>query len=339
MGSVRSQETTYLALDELAADLRLARRLPPALACRYHALPVAEDGGRITVAMADPADAKARAAVMTALGPESCLVRGDARTIDALLREIWSNEACCPLALLLCRLPSKEADRVREYAQALGGLLGAQVRCENSTGEPGTPPSEALDLDYDLVLLGRPDRALVYRLLSASGPGAGQSRPSGLPFGVLVAQEPRWPLRQILLVVQAERGQESAVDWVVRLAHASGSAVTALGIVPPVPAMYGGRGRLDQGLPALLSSRTALGSRMRQVARSLVTWEIEGVLRLRQGLPEWQIRQEMIAGDYDLIALSTTPQQPVVRRVKGDLVGPLLRWADRPVLVASEPTV
>ena len=56
MGGTSQRKTAYLTLDELTADRELARRLPPDLAWRYHALPLAEDNGRVTVAMADPDD-------------------------------------------------------------------------------------------------------------------------------------------------------------------------------------------------------------------------------------------------------------------------------------------
>jgi hypothetical protein len=93
VGGIGLHKTAYLALDERPADPKLARRLPPDLAWRYHALPLAEDNGRIRVVMADPEDAEAREAVVAALGPESCLVKGSALAIDARLAEIWGDEA------------------------------------------------------------------------------------------------------------------------------------------------------------------------------------------------------------------------------------------------------
>ena len=51
----------------LAAKPLVARRLPAELARRFHALPIAEDNGRITVAMADPDDVVARQAIASAL--------------------------------------------------------------------------------------------------------------------------------------------------------------------------------------------------------------------------------------------------------------------------------
>ena len=50
----------HLRLDDLMVNLKLARRLPAKLAFRHHALPVAQEKGHITVAMANPDDEMAR---------------------------------------------------------------------------------------------------------------------------------------------------------------------------------------------------------------------------------------------------------------------------------------
>lgn len=92
MGETAPQKTAYLTIDELAVDPTIARRLPPDLAWRCHALPLAEDNGRITVAMADPDNAEAREAVVAVLGPRSCVVKGSALAIDERLAEIWGGK-------------------------------------------------------------------------------------------------------------------------------------------------------------------------------------------------------------------------------------------------------
>jgi len=86
---VKKQVLHYLELNRLEPNLQLARLLPPDLALRYHALPVAKDGERITVAMADPNDVKAREAVLTTLGKSTCIVQADVNAIDGLLEDLW----------------------------------------------------------------------------------------------------------------------------------------------------------------------------------------------------------------------------------------------------------
>jgi nucleotide-binding universal stress UspA family protein len=331
-----TSKTGYLALDKVAANPRLARRLPAELAQRFHALPLAEDNGRITVAMANPHDGEARDAVMTALGPASCVVQADPGTIDTLLSQIWGHNVACQPELLVCSFPNPVADEVQTYAQSLAVLLGARV-CQLTTAER----PEALVLgraEQDLFVFGRGDHPLIPRLLSQQAQPSSQSRPGGVPLSVLIAQEPRWPLQHLLLVVQGRDGDDAALDWALRLGRAASSTVTVLAVVPPAPAMYDQRERLGYSLPALLSSDSLLGRQLRRICRRLVDWEVEGALRLRQGVPEHQIRREVIEGDYDLVVVAAGRQARWRRCLEGDLIGSLLRWAGRPLLVARPAT-
>ena len=104
---------TYLSIDELQADPKLARLLPREVAYRFHALPVAEQGGRITVVMANPEDGEALSAIAGVLGREPCVVQGDAQTIDASLARVWSQVLRTSLTLLVCRAEGPAGDRLR----------------------------------------------------------------------------------------------------------------------------------------------------------------------------------------------------------------------------------
>jgi nucleotide-binding universal stress UspA family protein len=321
-------------LDNLAVNPRLARRLAPTLACRYHALPVAEANGQVTVAMANPDDALARETVTNALGAPSYVVGGDPLAIDTLLAEVWPELFRRSLRLLVCAHACPNADEVLTFARALGGLLDAHLSylepLEGSDTGCEALARATVGGAYDLAIWGEAER-----LLSAPAYGEAAER---VPAARLMARQPRWPLKRLLMVVQGKDVDEVTVDWVVRLARPSGAAVTALAVVPPLPAMYGGCARMQQGLDALLTTDTALGRQMRRVARWLVDWEVEGTLRLRQGAPDQQIRREITTGDYDLIAVAARPRDRWRRWLLGDGVAPLLRWADRPVLIAQPKT-
>jgi nucleotide-binding universal stress UspA family protein len=326
--------TRYLALDRLVANPRLARRLPPELAWRFHALPVAEHEGRITVAMANPDDPEAREAVATSLGPASCMVQADPFAIDALLAEVWGRWTSRSLGVSVCAFPAPVADEVLAYAQALSDLLGVRLTPLSTVGEMQALDTRTGGDAHDLLIFEDPAHPVLERLL-AQPSGA---RKADLPEAVLIARQPRWPLKRILLVLWGAETDNAAVDWVLRLARASASVVTVLAVVPPVPAMYERRASMDQSLPVLLSAQTPLGRQMRQAARQLVEWEIEGTLRLRQGPPDQQIRRELAEKDYSLIGLAAQPGRRWQRWLEGDLVRALLQWADQPVLVARPRT-
>ena len=338
VGGIGPHKTAYLTLDELTADPTLARRLPPDLAWRCHALPLAEDNGRITVAMADPDDAEAREAVVAALGPKSCVVKGPALAIDAQLTEIWGHQAHSRLRLQVCAWPDTLSGELWDYAQSLGVLLGARLGCMSTAEEVDALTKEGGRAHCDLAILGNHGRPLIRALLSRSVPDDGLPYQQRMvPFAVLVAQRPRWPLERILLVICGDRADNSAVEWALSLAQPSAALVTAVAVVPPVPVMYHGLSRMEQGVAELLATDTPLGRQMHQVARRLAECHVDSILRLRQGAPDQQICREVVEGDYDLIVMATSPCRWWLRQLKGDPVCSLLSWVDRPLLLV-EPT-
>ncbi|MBN1658536.1 MAG: universal stress protein [Anaerolineae bacterium] len=327
----------YLALDDVAEDPQVARRLPPELAWRLHALPVAEDNGQLTVAMANPDDPGARDAVVAALGPVACVVRADPDVIDSHLARIWGESATRPLDLIACCFPQPMTDEVWTYAEAVGNLLGARLsradtqdKLEAMLGEHG--PAQA-----DVVLFGDARHPSISDCLARAA-ATEQAEAQPAPAALWVAPQPRWPLHRILLVMGGTVADQAAVDWVVRVARPGISTVTILTIVPPAPAMYGQRGRMDQGLPALLTSASPLGQQMRDAAHRLVECQIEATLRLRAGPPQWQVCHEIVKGDHDLVVLAVERPHRWLRWIEGEMIGPLLNRIDRPFLITAATT-
>ncbi len=326
----------YLTLDNLTTDTRLARRLPRDLACRLHAIPVAEDGGRITVAMADPDDVEAQNAVATVLGTVPYVVKSDQAAIDALLTELWSEES--PLRLLAYTPSHSTGDDLAEAAQLMGELLGARVSLLETKEDTGPALDSVVDLvsrqRYDLVICGRSCQPLIDRLFL--GP-ANSRTASRIPTSLLMVQGFHWPFKRILMVVGQDSVEtnEVALFWAERLARPTGASVTALAVVPPMPAMWEGMAGMRQGLAALLNADTFLGRELRRIGERLAAPGIEGRLRLRQGPPGWQLRLEVATGDHDLIIIGADTNDRWLRWLSGGQVSALLRWADRPVLIAK----
>lgn len=335
MGVIVARGTKHLALDKLSINPKLARRLPPALAFRYHALPLAKERGRITVAMADPNDLTARAAVAEALGSKPYVVQGDQTAIDELLAEIWPEAMCHALRLLAYHQASRLAEEVQDYAHYLCELLDGHL----SDFQDVMPPEGSFDdlvqeakRGYDLVIFGEPDQSPVERLLC----GPAELKSSELmPCSVLTTRWPRWPLRRTLLILRGHETDDSAVEWIMRLAQPSNAAVTVLAVLPDVPAMCSHRAYRESNMAIWLASDTTLGRQLRQIAQRLRNWGTEGTLRFRQGAPEQQIQHEVGEGDYDLIVMAADHTSWWSRRLLGELVTPLLRGTDRPVLIAK----
>lgn len=331
-------KTAHLTLDELTTNPELARRLPLDLARRFHAVPLAEDSGRVTVAMADPDDMAAREAIAGILGPALYVVQADPSTIDTLVTEIWGEENSRPLDLAVCDAPRPVTSSVWNFSQALATLLGAHLCCLDEPARRGDQTQGGDGAQHDLVIFGEPDRLLIDRVLCVPTKRRPAVKQNRVPSAILVAQQPRWPLKRTLLILCGEEGDCAAAEWVLRLARPSGSAVTVLAVVPPVTGTMDARMGMNQGLPGLLSSDSQLGRQMQTVARHLVNSEIEGTLRLRQGPPEGQVGREVCEGDYDLIAVAGPLCRWWSRWLETDLLGSLLRWTSRPVLMANPAT-
>jgi hypothetical protein len=312
--------TWHLALDNPTLNPALARRLPSNLAFQYHTLPVAEDKGIITVAMADPDDAAAREAIAAALGAHSYVVRGAPERIDALLAEIWPEMTRPALHWLVCA----PAGGAQAYIEYIGGLLDSR------------PDYLAIGEDLvgqakhgcELILLWEPDLHLIEQVLSNTGDA---SCPA-----LLAVRRPRSPLKKVLLIVSGEASEDISVHWTIRLARPSGAAVTVLAIAPAAPGVDRGTTCLEHGMPALLATDTALGRQMRRVARRLLNWEIGGRLRLREGPLDRQVQLEVAAEDYDMIVAAAEPDDS---GLPGEMIGSLLWRADRPVLVTRATKV
>jgi nucleotide-binding universal stress UspA family protein len=258
--------------------------------------------------------------------------------IDAQLTEIWGNEARSRLRFQVCALPDPLPGELWGYAQALGVLLGARLSCMSTAEEVDALTKEKGRAHCDLVIFGKRCQPLIRALLSRVAADKGlpyQHR--AVPFAVLVAQRPRWPLERILLVICGESEDNGAADWALRLAQRSNAIVTAVAVMPPVPVMYRGLSRMEQGVAELLATDTPLGRQMHQVARRLAECQVDSILRLRQGAPDQEICREVVEGDYDLIVMATRPCRWWLRQLKGDPICSLLSWVDRPVLLV-EPT-
>jgi nucleotide-binding universal stress UspA family protein len=61
---------------------------------------------------------------------------------------------------------------------------------------------------------------------------------------------------------------------------------------------------------------------------------IDSRLSLQSGEPDEQIRAGVAETDPDLVIIAAETHPRLVRFVYGEIVAPLLRWVDRPLLIA-----
>lgn len=223
----------------------------------------------------------------------------------------------------------------RDFAGYLADLLGARPLFWQPPAQMAWLEAACLcrvSQSDKLLLVQIVEQSWSRRLLRQNVPRHFASRPH-LP--VLVTRELRWPLRRLLLVLRDERVDKAATAWLLRLAEASRAAVTILPVVPSLPVLYrlGNRGQPE--LAVLLAPNTPIGSKIWRVAAALKRAGIHSLVRQRRGTPDQQIREEVAAGDYDLIVIGAENGGRFYRWFVGELVPSLLRWCDRSVLITN----
>ncbi len=335
---MNERSTSLLELKKIRKNSRLMRLLPADIARQYHALPISTDGSRITIAMAHPEDAVACEVVTSAIGTPACMVKGDRQEIDQMLSAVWPQHPSPPLRLLLWNLSSDVGKDIQLYTRQFAELLHADLK-EVNTPWLGVKSFDAIigeaeEFHPDLIVFQIVNFPWVKRLLVDIAVNKLIDR---LSSSILVVKNPRWPLKKILFaILDGHELNESAVDWVIRLAHCSHAGVTIMPLVPPVPEMYGQF--IRNSLPDLLTSSDPLGEKMRKIADRMATEEIEGTFNLRNGPPLEQLRSEVVETDTDMLVIAAEPQSHVWRWIVGELVNDLFVWCDRPLLILK-PTI
>lgn len=222
-------------------------------------------------------------------------------------------------------------EEIQAFAHYLRGILGSEICYEAASG--GNDSYLSLDkANCDLVVLGEPRQPWLKKLLSGWVHAQDIARS---PTSVLLAREPRWPIKHILLILRIERTDEAAVAWLSRLAKPGETAVTILPIVPSLPALYRVGNHVQTGLDILLSPNTVSGQKLRCLAQQCMQQNIETQIRLRQGEPNRQIQDEVEERNPDLVLIGAEPFGRFYHLLLGELIVPLLRWIDRPLLIAQ----
>ena len=330
----------HLGLNQIKPNPATVTRLPRDIEQRYHVLPITEADGKVTVAMANPEDPEASQAVVSLLGNSVYLVHADMDVIDKLISEIYATNPAPQSRLLVWSSDPIIPENLNSFSDSLATILGSEL-------------SQSIILERDKAIFQKLEQQtaetrtdlLIYKINEIREQGR---RTIGLvqnklldtlPISQLITTNPQWPLRKLLLIVRNESCDESAIQWTLKIARPTGACVTVLPITMPIPGVYRLGEKLEPNLVNLLSSETELGKKLRHISQLLVEGEIEGTLKLREEPAYWQIRWEVLEGDYDMLIMGREPRNLIMRTMIGELVKPLLSWIDRPLLITKSPPI
>ncbi len=224
--------------------------------------------------------------------------------------------------------------QVMEYAQQIGQMLNSQVDCWR-TAVDGDELDDLLakaQIDCDLLFLSEPTQRHLIARLTQRAPHQ-KILDQHMPASLWLVRQPRWPIRSILLIVCGGEGEEASEEWAMRIAGVCDAQITALVISPAAPGMYREGTRVQTHLELLLTTNAPIGAQLRRILHRLQLAGMEGRLQQHWGTPDEQIEQEIAIGDHDLVVLTSEKGSKWWRWWMGELVEPLLRWIDRPVLI------
>ncbi len=303
----------HLSLNSIRVDRGAARQLPYGLAVYYQAIPVARSRNAYSVAMAHPDDRAARSVLQSLLGARIVPVQAAAAEIRAAIDAVWKGDDQPAVPRILCW------GAAEELAQLIAGALGAQVMWLDAAH---TPPETALTVaregGYRLTILERGQADRPGQLICES------ATPLMLAAGEIHT------VRRILLVLRGHSPDASALEWIITLGQATGASVTLLAVAPPTLPLHNAETRRLQGLAVLLSPECEPGGHIYECARRLNEAGISGRLNLRQGPAPRQIADEIVEGNYDLIAIAAESKGEFVQAILDEVDH---RQTRRPVLV------
>jgi ABC-type Fe3+/spermidine/putrescine transport system ATPase subunit/nucleotide-binding universal stress UspA family protein len=237
----------------------------------------------------------------------------------AMLGLLLGRAAGGPTTLLAVAEESQQAEewqrRVEDILKRGGAArspwLQSRIRIGQTVAEV---LAEAQEGFYEIVVVGGPARRdrrsglreeLSNRLLAQGG------------AAVLRVKTARPQLKKLLVCTAGGEPGKRDVLMGGRVARRAGAAVTLFHVEGPVSPEEGARVQrhLEQGREIL----SGLG--------------VHAEIRSAQGPVIEKILDESAAGDYDLIVLGASPGVGIARYGEIDHLGPVLREADRPVLI------
>ena len=331
-----SQRALHLGIDKIKPNPALAARLPADVARRYHALPLTEADGEITVAMADPDDAEACQAITRMLGASTYLVQADPELIDRLIAEMYLPGGDLHPSMLVWSPDQQVARTLAPFVQNLAEVLTAQwtqsIIPETDQKMIPTLTKQIRKTHADLLLYPIEELKQNERRTITS---VQEELLDKLSISQLITTNLHWPIKRLLLIVRNEVCDDPAIQWALKIAGPSAAQITVLPITMRISGVYRLGTNLEPNLVNLLNPSTELGQKLRRISRLLVDNRIETTLKFREEPAYWQIRWEVNEGDYDMLIIGREPRNPYMRGLVGELVKPLLGWIDRPILITK----
>lgn len=283
-----------LNLDEVTVDPALVKRVPYALAMYYLALPLAQENGHVSVALAHPENDAALATLSNLLQAEIVPVRSQSDKIRTALQRLHGLNGRPAQRIMMWSATPEHGPAVRQMAAIFAKmhdtpapvLDAGQVEIEAAL-------AVAQESHATLVVLSPPPDRTLDEVVSRSSGSL-----------VLVRGEHR-PIKSILVAARGYASDDQVLDWLEPLVRQQRAQVTLFPLL---------------GLPTLDLDDIFCGDgpakrHLDHLLQRLAGEHLAASLRVRAGDPAAQVVAELREGDYDLLVIAAEAHGQFVTRV------------------------
>ena len=297
-----------LDLTRVPPDPELARRVPYDLAMYYLAVPVAQENGSISVAMAHPENATARAILHDLLCADIVPLRGRSDTICTAIKQIHQPDSLARTHILTWSARPELAPVVRRTAVMIANCLPTAV-----------PVSDAgcAAMPSVLSVAGETHPALTIIAPPVAHPMTDLLRDASTPL--LLIRGSYRPLARVLVVVRGFASDSHLLELAAPVLHKLGAQIVLL----PV------NDRSERPMDHLLCGDGPARQHLESLLQILEKQQVDVSVHVRTGDPAAQIVAELRQGDYDLLAIAA--------EASGQFVAHILEGADRAAVCTDRP--
>lgn len=303
----------------LNADRELLKRIPQRVASYYLALPLASEGGRVTVVTAYPENTAALSVLERLLNAEIVPVSSSELALQEAIADIYP--AIAPTAQTILAWTDDVAwwEAVITTSQTFGRALDHNV-CILDQGMPGDGNS----LDEVLAAAERQEIALLVAHVSDEVSLARLVHQSPVPL--LLVRGPYAAIDHLLVALRGYGSDHETLERVLPIMAREGASATILPLARSA----------STHLNELLAADSPARQHLQTFLRALDEKDVRVSVRINQGDPATQIATELGQGQYGLLVIAAEAEGrfvwQVLSRIEEEGV-----WPGHPVLVIKPP--
>ena len=286
--------TLQLDLNSVTIDVPLAHRVPYALSRYYLALPLGQDNGSASVAMAYPENAKAQQVLGRLLGARVVPVFTPVERLLPMLERIYCPENQENHAVLAWYEQPEWEAAVTTAAAILSNTCHVSATTYSSAE---LSLDEVLSLAaigrYEMVVMPSPDDSMLPTVLNHAA----------TPLFFVRGEQPT--IRRILVVMRGFASDEWTLNWLTPFARQQRAAITLMPLVNGSGSHW--HPYHPQDSPA--------GQHLERCLQRLQAKGISVNLKYRFGNAIEQVADEVSGDGYDLLALAAEAEGDFVSQV------------------------